>query len=405
MHRIAILFLTLTWFLSAAGCASGSGASAPTPTPAPRFPPDIAIEPLVDAQTLITSLTHSGDGSGRLFLTTRSGQILIIQNGRLKSQPFLDLTALVDSKSIEQGLLGLAFDPEYALTGEFYVYYTSIEPDNDTFVGRYRVSDDPDRADPGSVEPLLIVDQPANNHNGGHLVFGPDGTLYIGLGDGGPGNDPRKFAQNPMSLLGKILRLAVRGEDPYAIPPDNPYAGSEVVRQEIWASGMRNPWSFSFDRATGDFYMGDVGQEKYEELNFLPAPLAGGANFGWNVLEGLHCFSPAEGCSTDGLTPPIYTYEHGDAGCSIIGGSVYRGSAYPELIGTYFFGDFCTGVIRGAQRDPRGVWEIVDLLDTDLAIAAFGEDEVGELYVLDLQGKVFRITAAFVDPDQPPEGD
>jgi glucose/arabinose dehydrogenase len=357
----------------------------------PEFPPVIAVEPFVDVEAAITSMSNAGDGSGRLFITTRTGKILIVRSGRLLRTPFIDLTELVDSKSIEQGLLGLAFDPDYTETGELYLNFTNTETDDDTIVSRYRVSDDPDIADPASRQDILFVEQPSNNHNAGQLLFGADGFLYVALGDGGPGNDSKKRAQNPAELLGKILRLDVRGQETYAIPPDNPFVDTQGYRPEIWALGLRNPWRFTFDPLTGEFYLGDVGQEAWEELNFVQDPAPGGMNFGWNIVEGPVCFSPAENCDRTGLVEPIYTYLHGEAGCSITGGYVYRGSAFPQWSGTYFFSDFCTGLIRGARRLPDGTWAIVPLLDTELAIVSFGLDEDGEMYVLDLAGAVYRI--------------
>lgn len=352
----------------------------------------IALEPFVDAGTMITSMTHAGDGSGRLFITTRAGQILIVEDGNLLREPFIDLTALVDSASIEQGLLGLAFDPEYAENGEFYLNFTNTETEDDTIGARYRVTADPGSADPVSRQDILFVEQPANNHNAGQLLFGPDGYLYIALGDGGPGNDLRKRAQDPAELLGKILRLDVRGQATYAIPPDNPFLERDGYRPEIWALGLRNPWRFTFDPPTGEFYLGDVGQETWEDLNFVAEPGNGGLNFGWNITEGPVCFSPPSGCDRSGLVEPVYAYRHGEDGCSITGGYVYRGRAHPEWAGMYFFSDFCTGLIRAARRDEDGVWMIAPLLETGLAVVSLGMDEAGELYVLDLAGEVYRIT-------------
>jgi glucose/arabinose dehydrogenase len=383
-------YFSLSIVLLLAACSRPAVGTSPEEIE-PEFPPVIAIEPVADLETSITSLTNAGDGSGRMFITTRTGSIYIVKNGRLLSRPFIDLTNLVDSASIEQGLLGLAFDPDYAETGEFYLNFTNTETEDDTIVARYRVSADPDVADPASREDLLFVEQPANNHNAGHMLFGSDGYLYIALGDGGPGNDLKKRAQNPQELLGKILRLDVRGQTTYAIPPDNPFAGTEGYRPEIWALGLRNPWRFAFDPLTGEFYLGDVGQETWEELNFVQDPGAGGLNFGWNITEGPVCFSPPEGCNRTGLVEPVYTYRHGPDGCSITGGYVYRGAAHPEWAGTYFFSDFCTGLIRGAQRSTGGAWTIAPILDTDLAVVSFGLDEDGELYVLDLMGAVYRI--------------
>ncbi|MBF8285408.1 MAG: hypothetical protein HW378_4323 [Anaerolineales bacterium] len=259
-------------------------------------------------------LKHAGDGSGRLFVIEQPGRIRIVENGELLPDPFLDIEPLVNSRGNEQGLLGLAFYPDYAANGLFFVNYTDVN--GDTVVARYAVSaDDPSRADPASAKIILQVDQPFPNHNGGDLVFGPDGYLYIGLGDGGSGGDPQGNGQNLNALLGKMLRIDVNHGDPYAIPPDNPFAGRAGARPEIWAYGLRNPWRYSFDRATGDLYIADVGQNAYEEVDFQPADSRGGENYGWNKYEGFHAY---DGGATDGLTMPVAEYAHAVGGCLLL---------------------------------------------------------------------------------------
>ncbi|MFQ5617020.1 MAG: PQQ-dependent sugar dehydrogenase, partial [Anaerolineales bacterium] len=269
--------------------------------------------------------------------------------------------------------------------------YTNLETDDDTIVARYRISGDPNVAAPDSAQVVLFIEQPANNHNGGQLQFGPDGYLYVGMGDGGKGNDPWNNAENLIVLLGKLLRLDVRGRETYTIPSDNPFVDSEDYRPEIWAYGLRNPWRFSFDRLTGDLFIADVGQDKWEEVDFQPANSTGGEHYGWDTLEAAHCFEPANDCNTAGKIMPVAEYGH-RKGCSITGGYVYRGQKYPTLYGVYFFGDFCSGKIWGLQQDDAGSWQMELLLDADLAIASFGEDEAGELYVLDLGGEIYRLT-------------
>ncbi|MCU0483028.1 MAG: PQQ-dependent sugar dehydrogenase [Chloroflexi bacterium] len=370
------------------------GSPVPTATPAAGWePPALALAPVADGLEAPLFVGSAGDGSGRLFIVEQGGRIRTIRDGRLLAEPFLDIAARISTGG-ERGLLGLAFSPTFADDGRFFVNYTDAA--GDTVVAEYRVSAaDPDRADLASGRLVLAIDQPYANHNGGDLAFGPDGLLWIGTGDGGSGGDPEGRAQRLDSLLGKLLRIDPDPRDgaPYAVPADNPFLGRDDARPEIWASGLRNPWRYSFDRATGDLWIGDVGQAAWEEIDVLRAGTLGRPNLGWNVMEGSHCFEPAEGCSTAGLVPPVAEYGR-DAGCSVTGGYVYRGEAIAGLAGTYLFGDFCSGTIWGleaaADRPAARV-----LLQTEMAIASFGEDEAGELYVSDLGGgRVFRLTAA-----------
>ncbi len=357
--------------------------AAPTATEAPpvEFPPPVVnLRSIVNGLDKPVFLTHAGDGSGRVFLVEKPGRIRIVRDGALLPGPYLDIRGLIKSSGNEQGLLGLAFDPQYGANGRFYVNYSDLN--GDTVVARYAVSaGNPDLADPGSGKILLQIEQPYPNHNGGDLAFGPDGYLYIGMGDGGSGGDPQGNGQRLDTLLGKMLRIDVRG-DAYAIPADNPYTNRADARPEIWAYGLRNPWRFSFDRMTGDLYIGDVGQGEYEEINFQPAGAGGGQNYGWNILEGFH---PYQGSSSADLTAPVAEYDHSDGNCSVTGGYVYRGSRLPALAGTYVFGDYCTGETWVLRQSADG-WQTADWFGMGIPISSFGEDEQGELYVLDYKG-------------------
>jgi len=332
----------------------------------------LQLEPVVDGLARPVFLTHAGDGSGRLFVVEQAGRILILEQGGLLPQAFLNIRARVRAGG-ERGLLGLAFHPRFARNGRYFVNYTRAD-DGATVVAEYRVSDDPNRS--RRVERVLLtVPQPFSNHNGGMIAFGPDGFLYIGLGDGGGGGDPGNRAQDPGVLLGKILRIDV-GERPYGIPEDNPFVAGGG-RPEIFALGLRNPWRFSFDRRNGRLLAGDVGQGRREEIDRIRR----GRNYGWRILEGTRCFQPSEDCERTGLEPPLTEYRHRRGRCSVTGGYVYRGRAFPELEGTYLFGDLCSGEIFGLRQGRRSI-----LLDSELTIASFGEDEAGELYVLDHSG-------------------
>jgi glucose/arabinose dehydrogenase len=351
----------------------------------PSLPPQAVTFPNADEftwQLIVSNLVRPVDlqaeGSGRLFVVEKGGHIHIIENGRLLEEPFLDIEDRVNDSSNEMGLLGLAFHPNYAQNGYFFVNYTGSG--GDTFISRFRVSDDPNKADPASELNLLRVKQPFPNHNGGVLTFGPDGYLYAGLGDGGLADDPFGNAQSLKTFLGKILRLDVDAAEPYAIPPDNPFG------DEIWAYGLRNPWRMAFDRLTGDLYIADVGQNAWEEINYLAAGSPGGVNFGWDYREGAH---PFEGNAPAGLTDPIAEYSHNEGGCSVTGGYVYRG-AMPEWNGIYLYGDYCTGFIWGLIQ-VNGAWQAQVLFDTDVNITSFGQDERGEVYLVADGGGVYQL--------------
>ena len=342
------------------------------------FPVDIAAPP--------------GD-QARLFVVEKSGSIRILRQGVLLPTPFLDISSRV-AKGTEQGLLGLAFAPDYATSGRFVISYNNTS--GDTRIATVRVSANPDIADPASEQVILEVDQPYGNHNGGQVAFGPDGMLYIGLGDGGSGGDPGNRAQNMNSLLGKMVRLSILPDGSAAIPADNPFVGQAGRRDEIWSSGLRNPWRFSFDPANGDLYIGDVGQNSFEEVDVASAASGGGRglNFGWRLMEGFACFNPNSGCPTTGLAVPVLAYGRDD-GCSITGGYVYRGTAIPAMQGQYFFSDFCNNYLRSFRVEAG---KAVDTKEwTNIAptgrVATFGVDGSGTLYLGTEAGRVYRVAA------------
>lgn len=355
----------------------------------------LGLDPVATGLSSPLLVTHAGDGSGRLFVVEKTGKVRIIKDGSLLGVPFIDISRSV-SRGGEQGLLGLAFHPNYESNGKLYLSYTDL---NGTSVIReYRVSSNPDRVDGSSGRTLLRVRQPYANHNGGHIAFGPDNLLYIGLGDGGSGGDPGNRAQSRNTLLGKILRIDVNrrtGSLQYGIPSTNPYVGRSGLDQ-IWAYGLRNPWRFSFDRATGDLWIADVGQSAWEEVDRASATRgrnAGrGLNFGWRVMEGAHCFRPSSTCVRTGKTLPLTEYANGGSRCSITGGYVYRGAAYPDLVGAYLFGDYCSGEVWYVDRGAARGISPTRARDSGAQITSFGEDETGELYLTDAGGTVYRLT-------------
>jgi glucose/arabinose dehydrogenase len=373
--------------------------------------PTIQLELVASGLTMPVTVANSGDGTGRLFIVEQEGLIRILIGGTVLPTPFLDISGLVSCCG-EQGLLGLAFHPEYTANGFFYVNYTNNA--GDTVVARYKVSEsDPNIADPDSAQTVLTQDQPFSNHNGGQLAFGPDGYLYIALGDGGSGGDPQDNGQNLETWLGKILRVDINGDDfpgdpdrNYAVPPDNPFVDTNGL-DEIWAYGVRNPWRCTFDRVTGDFFIADVGQGAWEEINFQSAASTGGENYGWDVLEGMHCFEdiPQGSCNqflNGGSTLPVLEYSH-SFGCSVTGGYRYRGQLYPQLDGIYFYSDLCSGTIWGAIQDKQGRWISQDLLDSGLTVTTFGEDEAGEVYVADYSsGVLYQVVGGQPTPTPTP---
>jgi glucose/arabinose dehydrogenase len=370
----------------------------PLPMPAEADPPaqlppldslGLKLLPIASGLNKPVFLISASDDTERLFIVEQAGRILILKDGAVQPQPFLDIVSIVGSDANEQGLLSLAFHPDYANNGFFFVNYTDRQ--GDTVIARYGVSDESDIANPDSAKILLTIDQPYANHNGGQVVFGPDGYLYIGMGDGGAAGDPQNRAQNLETLLGKILRIDVDNGEPYGVPETNPFVGNEPARPEIWSYGWRNPWRFSFDRATNDMYIADVGQNQYEELHVEWANTPGGQNYGWRLMEGAHCFRPDTCDPVDlGLELPVAEYDH-SLGCSITGGYVYRGLQFPALTGTYFYGDYCSGIIWGLRYEADGSWSQAELLRSSARISSFGQDKDGEVYLLDHQGQIFQL--------------
>ncbi|MFQ5409036.1 MAG: PQQ-dependent sugar dehydrogenase [Anaerolineales bacterium] len=340
------------------------------------------------------AVTHAADGSNRLFIATQAGKILVFDNGVMAGAPFLDISQKVIEPGNEQGFLNLAFHPDFAANGLFYVYY--VTPELNAVVERYTVSADRNVADAASGRVLLSVPQTDGTHNGGGFAFGPfDHYLYIGAGDGGGHHDPENYAQRTDALQGKVLRLDVDGGDPYAVPQSNPFlTRSDGSLPEIWAMGLRNPWRITFDRARGDLWISDVGEENTEEVNFQQVFKGAGDNFGWSLMEGFSCYLGRPCESVSGLTPPLWRYWHEEQRCAIIGGYVYRGPSLPGLTGAYLFGDFCTGEIWAMRFNAAGDgFDRSRLLRSGLNITSFGEDESGEVYVVTLDGSLYRLTA------------
>jgi glucose/arabinose dehydrogenase len=390
-----------------------------TPPAMPQAFPTIQLMQVATGFSAPVDITNAGDGSGRLFVVEQAGLIRILKNGNIAGT-FLDIKDRV-LFSGEQGLLSVAFPPGYSSTiDHFFVYYTTKNGDN--LLSRFTLTNNPDVADANSEEPVLVFPHPTYiNHNGGQLTFGPDGYLYIGTGDGGGGGDPQGNAQNGASLLGKLLRIDVEPAPPvpaahqvflpliaknfstgvtppphlYTIPPTNPFLGNPAFRPEIWALGLRNPWRFSFDRQTGDLWIGDVGQSSWEEIDYQTAASPGGQNYGWNVMEGYVCYSNPN-CNPAGFTPPIWVYGHVNGNCSVTGGFVYRGSGSPTLQGIYVYADYCSGQIWGLLQDSNG-WQNSMMLPmpSSARISTFGEDQAGELYLADRStGTIYQVKQA-----------
>jgi glucose/arabinose dehydrogenase len=370
--------------LALAGCSSAE----------PRQPSFPAISGLrletvaSDLQNPVHLAAPAGDD--RLFIVEQVGRVRVVENGQLLRLPFLDIAPLV-SYGGERGLLSIAFHPRYAQNGWFFVNYT--DRNGDTQVVRYMVSADRNVANPASAKSILMVRQPYSNHNGGHVLFGPDGMFYIGMGDGGGAGDTQNNGQSLGTLLGKLLRIDVDSGDPYGIPPDNPFVGRAGARPEIWALGLRNPWRIAFDPPSGLILIADVGQNRYEEIDAAPAR-QGGLDYGWRLMEGNHCFKPARDCDPSGLVRPVVEYSHSQ-GCSVTGGVVYRGTRVPALIGHYVYADYCSGWIRsfkieGTQVTEHREWQ----MDQHIPISSFGMDGGGELYVIDHDGRVLRVVGS-----------
>ncbi len=346
------------------------------------------LELIADGFFKPLGVEHAGDE--RLFVVQQTGLISIVDNGQVIETPFLDIVERVNSNANEQGLLGLAFHPAYLNNGRFFLNYS--DGDGATVIAEFRVSDsDPNQANPSSERILLTIPQPYSNHNGGQIRFGPDGYLYIGMGDGGSQDDPQNNGQNFAALLGSMLRIDVDGGPPYGIPATNPFVNDDNVPGEIWAKGLRNPWRFAFDRQTGDLFISDVGQFVYEEINFQPAGSPGGENYGWKIYEGFNCY--LGDCNTPNLTPPIAEYSHADGHCSVTGGYVYRGSEFPEMRGNYFMADYCSGAMWSLFPNEDGSWSQNQIGNAGFLVSSFGEDVNGELYVVSQnEGMIYRLT-------------
>ena len=404
LRLTVVAAMTIAASLPSPVAASASQATVAGGTAAPAAP--AALTSTSVKLTVVTSAVSqpvlaigARDGTGRLFIVEKTGKIRIVKGGSLLATPFLDLSASV-SKGGEQGLLGLAFHPSYKTNRKLYVNYT--DRSGNTVVREFRASTtNPDRVAGSTGRTIIRIAQPYANHNGGMIAFGRDGYLYIGMGDGGSGGDPGNRAQSTSTLLGKMLRINVNGRTStrnYTIPSSNPYVG-RTGRDEIWQRGLRNPWRFSFDRANGNLWIGDVGQNKYEEVDRAVRTTTGpgrGINWGWRVMEGFHCYRPATGCSTSGKKKPLLEYSHASNGrCAVTGGYVYRGKAIPALAGWYVYGDYCSGEVWAVPGTASSKPTPVRLLGTGSGrlVAGFGQDDAGELYLCDLNGTVYRFDA------------
>jgi glucose/arabinose dehydrogenase len=387
-----------------AACGGSSGSS-PTPVPSATPPgatcaagAPVSGIPALTARLVASGLRNPLDLQAapgdreRVYVVEQGGRVRVIRNGQLQSTPFLDVSGRISSGG-ERGLLGLAFHPQFATNRRVFVNYTN--PRGDTHIAEFRATS-ADAADPGSERVVLTETQPFANHNGGGLAFDNSGRLLVALGDGGSGGDPLGNGQKLDTFLGKILRIDVDAGAPYAVPADNPFRATAGAAPEIWAYGLRNPFRISVDRPTGDLYIGDVGQNRVEEIDVGLASRRGGENYGWNTLEGSQCYSPASGCNRSGLTLPVYEYSHSE-GCSVTGGVVYRGCRMPDLAGTYFFGDFCTGLVRSFRLASGQATDVRDWTAGLRGIgspSSFGLDADGEAYVVDYDGEVYRLEPA-----------
>lgn len=344
---------------------------------------------IIDNISNPVQITNANDNSNRLFIVEQRGRILILKDNKIQNEPFLDIESIVNSGG-EKGLLSVAFHPEFNKNQRFFVNYTKLdERQLKTVVAEYNVSATNPNIANTEEKVILEIDQPFGNHNGGQIMFGPDGFLYVGMGDGGSGGDPLNNGQNINTVLGSLLRIDVNRKPPFEAPPGNPFVGVEGAN-EIWAYGLRNPWRFSFDRENGNLFLADVGQNDFEEVNLITR----GGNYGWNVMEGFHCFPLSNSdCDQPNFIPPLAEYSHGE-GNSITGGYVYRGLDINELVGNYIFGDFVSSTIWTLNENQEGIWERTELLQTNLSISSFGEDEAGELYVVDHSGAIYKMIDA-----------
>ena len=400
---VVVALILSTAMLLIAACSPTPRAT-PTPLPSATIP-QITAEPAFPNLPPNTFgnrpvfLTYPPDDTNRIVVIEQDGKILIFENSveTAEANTFLNLSDRIARNGNEEGLLGLAFHPLYSSNGHFYVYYSASSPRR-SVISQFTVSDDPNTADPASEKIILEVPQPHANHNGGMLAFGNDGYLYVGIGDGGSRGDPSENGQNITTLLGSIIRIAPHpsaGDLSYGIPPDNPFAdstnGPNDPRPEIWAYGLRNPWRFSFDRATNELWLGDVGQSAWEEIDVIEK----GGNYGWNTLEATHCFNPSTGCDSTDTIPPVAEYANAGGNCSVTGGYVYRGPEYPGLAGVYIFADFCSGELWGVRTNDRPASKTAQQIGSiNQQIPSFGEDKAGNLYMLSFNAPPWRITLA-----------
>ncbi|HXG26877.1 MAG TPA: PQQ-dependent sugar dehydrogenase [Candidatus Binatia bacterium] len=404
-RRFALVVAALGLAVAGPVPAPSPAAAAPiaplaVPSGAAAAPADAQIKLRLSVGNLSSPvfMAAPNDGTSRLFIVEKTGRIRIYRNGQLLSKPFLSIPSQV-STGQEQGLLGLAFHPNFIANRKLYVNFTDRA--GDTIVREYKAcAGTPNVVCLSTARELMKIPQPADNHNGGMLAFGPDGYLYIGTGDGGGGGDPNENGQKLSTRLGKILRIDVNGTTstaPYRIPPSNPFAGSIPGYDAIWQYGLRNPWRFSFDRLTGDLWIADVGQGKWEEVDRAKRTASGagrGVNWGWDVMEGTHCYEPPSGCNTSGKELPLLEYDHDAGRCAVTGGYVYRGKKIPDLVGGYLFADYCSGEIWVVDANAPRPATPTRLLDTGMLISGFGEGPAGELYVLDLRGAMYQIVPA-----------
>jgi glucose/arabinose dehydrogenase len=386
VHYARIVLLTVGMVALAGLLSCNEVPPVPTGIQVERVFPDLSFQEM-------TNLVQPDDTSDLIFITEQRGVIYNFSaNNSQQADIFLDITDRVNRGGNEEGLLGLAFDPDYQENGYFYVYYSAADPSR-SVLSRFSLDEEnTDVADPESEVIIMEVEQPYSNHNAGQLAFGPDGYLYIGLGDGGGAGDPEGNGQNLGTVLGSILRIDVSGlsaPGDYEIPADNPFVGTEGAQEEIWAFGLRNPWRFSFDSETGLLWAGDVGQSSWEEIDIITK----GANYGWNIMEGSHCYPPSTGCNQSGLTLPVVEYDH-TQGCSVTGGYVYRGDQIASLQGYYIYGDYCSGNIWALAYNGSFVTENILLAESELSITSFGEDLAGNLYILDRQGGIYTLVQA-----------
>ena len=408
--------LCLSLVLSVIPLAGRSPASAGPRQGEPGLDPSLlrmTSRRLVDSLERPVDIANAGDGSGRIFVVEKAGRIRIIADGKLLPRPFLDITDRVNASGNEQGLLGLSFHPQFKDNGFFFVNYSTSQTrgglkSGDTVVSRFTIGSRTDQGDPASEKSILSISQPYANHNGGNLAFGPDGYLWIGTGDGGSGGDPQGNGQKLNTLLAKFLRIDVDRTAnglPYAIPPDNPFVGRTDARPEIWSYGWRNPWRYAFDQRTGDLWVGDVGQNAWEEVDVELRGSPGGLNYGWNTMEGTHCFRPAQNCDTAGLVLPVAEYNH-STGVSITGGEVYRGKAFPALDGLYFYADYGSKRLWAIGRAPAGAgvaggWRNAQVATLIGNPTTFGLDEDGEIYVAFDNGAIHALDVAGITPSPP----